>query len=187
VNQVLHTHTRQDGRVLRVVHGDITDEEVDAVVNAANEQLAHGGGVAGAIVDKGGDVIQEESSRWVREHGPVTTGGAAITGAGRLRARFVVHAVGPIWGSGNEEALLARAVRSALGLAAANGTRTISLPAISTGIFGFPKPLGVMVMLAAVQAYLDEHAGSSVTEVRFCNIDRLTTELFLKALGAEAP
>ncbi|GAF90961.1 unnamed protein product, partial [marine sediment metagenome] len=109
MNDILHTHTRTDGRVLRVVQDDITEEQVDAIVNAANEQLAHGGGVAGAIVRAGGREIQDESRRWVREHGDVPTGGAAITGAGELKARYVIHAVGPVWGMGNEEALLAGA------------------------------------------------------------------------------
>ena len=96
---VLHTHTRPDGRLLRVVQGDITEEDVDTIVNAANEELAHGGGVAGAISRKGGREIQDESSRWVQEHGRVPTGGAVITGAGILKARYVIHVVGPIWGS----------------------------------------------------------------------------------------
>jgi O-acetyl-ADP-ribose deacetylase (regulator of RNase III) len=178
---ILHTHTRPDGRVLRVVRGDITAEDVDAIVNAANEQLAHGGGVAGAIVRAGGYEIQEESRKWVREHGDVPTGGAAITGAGSLKARYVIHAVGPVWGMGNEEALLASAVTSALALADEHGLASLSLPAISTGIYGFPKPLGAQVILAAVQEYLDEHSDSSLREVRLCNIDSTTSELFVEA------
>jgi len=110
----------------------------------------------------------------------VPTGGAAITGAGKLKARYVIHAVGPVWGIGNEEALLASAVKSALALADEKGLRSISLPAISTGIFGFPKPLGVQVILGAVQEYLDEHSDSSLTEVRLCNIDRATSGLFVE-------
>jgi putative ATPase len=180
MNEVRHTHTRPGGRVLRVVQGDITEEEVDAVVNAANEQLAHGGGVAGAIVRAGGREIQDESRQWVREHGDVPTGGAAITGAGRLKARYVIHAVGPVWGMGNEEALLAGAVRSALALADEHGLRSISLPAISTGIYGFPKPLGAQVILGAVQEYLDEHSDSSLREMRLCNIDSATCELLVE-------
>jgi len=177
-NQVLHTHTRPDRRVVRVVQGDITEEEVDAIVNAANEHLAHGGGVAGAIVRAGGREIQDESRQWVRERGSVPTGGAAITGAGNLKARYVIHAVGPVWGTGNEEARLRRAVKSALALADEHGLRSISVPAISTGIYGFPKALGVQVILGAVQEFLDEHSDSSLTEVRLCNIDRGTSELF---------
>jgi O-acetyl-ADP-ribose deacetylase (regulator of RNase III) len=180
------SYTRPDGRILRVVHGDITEEAVDAIVNAANEHLAHGGGVAGAIVRKGGRQIQDESTRWVREHGPVRTGSAAITGGGALKARYVIHAVGPVWGAGNEEALLAGAVTSALSLADENGVRTISLPAISTGIFGFPKPLGAKVIVRAVQEYLDGHPTSSIREVRFCNIDAVTTDLLRDELRAQS-
>jgi len=178
---VLHTHTRPDGRIVRVVQGDITEEEVDTIVNAANEHLAHGGGVAGAIVRKGGREIQEESRQWVQEHGPVPTGGAAITGAGKLKARYVIHAVGPVWGMGNEEARLRRAVKSALAVAEEHGLGSVSLPAISTGIYGFPKPLGAQVILGAVQEYLDEHSDSSLTELRLCNIDRATCGLFAEA------
>lgn len=180
------TYARADGRILRVVHGDITEEAVDAIVNAANEHLAHGGGVAGAIVRKGGRQIQDESTRWVREHGPVRTGSAAITGGGALKARYVIHAVGPVWGTGNEEALLARAVTSALSLADENGVETISLPAISTGIFGFPKALGAKVIVRAVQEYLDGHPASSIREVRFCNIDAVTTDLLRDELRAQS-
>ncbi len=178
---ILHTHTRPDGRVLRIVRGDITEEDVDAIVNAANEQLAHGGGVAGAIVRAGGRDIQDESRQWVREHGDVPTGGAAITGAGNLKARYVIHAVGPVWGMGNEEALLASAVKNALALADEHGLGSVSLPAISTGIYGFPKPLGAQVILAAVQEHLDEHSDSSLREVRLCNVDGATSELFVEA------
>jgi O-acetyl-ADP-ribose deacetylase (regulator of RNase III) len=180
MSQVLHTHTRPDGRVLRVALGDITEEDVDAIVNAANEQLAHGGGVAGAIVRAGGYEIQEESRQWIRKHGDVPTGGAAITGAGNLKASYVIHAVGPVWGMGNEEALLAGAVRSALALAEEKGLQSVSLPAISTGIYGFPKPLGAHVILGVVQEYLDEHSGSSLREVRLCNVDSATSELFVE-------
>jgi len=178
---ILHTHTRPDGRVLRVVQGDITEEDVDAIVNAANEQLAHGGGVAGAIVRAGGREIQDESRQWVREHGDVPTGGAAITGAGNLKAHYVIHAVGPVWGMGNEEALLASAVKSALALAEEKGLQSVSLPAISTGIYGFPKPLGAQVILEAVREYLDEHSDSCLRQVRLCNVDSATSELFVEA------
>ena len=185
MNRIVHTVERPDGRIIRVVHGDITQEAVDAIVNAANSYLAHGGGVAGAIVRRGGRIIQEESNRWVQEHGPVPTGKAAITSAGRLPAKYVIHAVGPRWGMGNEEQLLYEAVQSALALADEKGLRSIALPAISTGIFGFPKPLGVRTILRAIQDYLDAHPDSSLHEIRLCNIDAYTTELFRKALAEQ--
>jgi O-acetyl-ADP-ribose deacetylase (regulator of RNase III) len=176
--QILSEYRFKSGALVRIVLGDLTAEAVDAIVNAANEHLAHGGGVAGAIVRKGGHTIQAESDRWVREHGPVRTGTAAITGAGSLPARHVIHAVGPVWGTGDEVAQLKRAVLSALELAAANDVASISLPAISSGIFGFPKPLCAQVMLQAVAEYLDGHPESTVREVNLCNVDQLTAGIF---------
>jgi len=177
--QILFEHRLDTGAIVCIVQGDLTAEPVDAIVNAANEHLAHGGGVAGAIVRKGGHVIQEESDRWVRQHGPVRTGTAAITGAGSLPARRVIHAVGPVWGTGDEVNLLGSAVRSALELAAANGLASISLPAISSGIFGFPKPPCAQVMLQTVADFLAGHPEGSVREVNLCNIDSLTAGIFL--------
>ncbi|HHE70800.1 MAG TPA: macro domain-containing protein [Chloroflexi bacterium] len=178
-NQILKSITLPDGRRLHVVWGDITHEVVDAVVNAANSTLEHGGGVAGAIVRRGGREIQEESRAWIREHGPVSTGSAAITGAGRLPARWVIHAVGPVWrGTGDEGQKLAAAVKAALSLADAHNVRSISLPAISSGIFGFPKPQAVRVIWRSMLDYFLEHPDSSITDVRFCNIDLETAELF---------
>jgi O-acetyl-ADP-ribose deacetylase (regulator of RNase III) len=169
------------GRTIRIVRGDLTEEHVDAIVNAANEHLQHGGGVAGAIVRKGGRVIQEESSKWVREHGPVHTGSAAITAAGALPCRYVIHAVGPVWRGGNqdEDALLQDAVRSALEWASRYQLQSISLPAISSGIFGFPKERCASIILEAVSDYLSSHSDSTVCEVNLCNIDRETTDIFL--------
>jgi putative ATPase len=177
--EVLLTRAIEGGRVLKVVLGDITEEEVDAIVNAANERLAHGGGVAGAIARQGGEEIRQESRAWVREHGPVPTGEAAITGGGRLPARYVIHAVGPVWHDrGDEPERLRSAVRSALRLADEHELVSISLPAISSGIFGFPKPLAAEVIWAATLDYFAEHPESALQEVRFCNIDRRTAELF---------
>ncbi|MGC8839037.1 MAG: macro domain-containing protein [Anaerolineae bacterium] len=166
------------GQWIRAVQGDLTQERVDAIVNAANSGLAHGGGVAGAIVRAGGYEIQEESNRWVREHGPVPTGSAAITGAGRLPARYVIHAVGPVWGTGDEERKLASAVQSALRLADEYRLESISMPGISSGIFGFPKPLAAEVIVRAAKAYLEEHPETTLKEVRFCNIDAQTAQYF---------
>jgi len=178
MREILYEHVTSAGQVVRVGQGDLTDEAVDAIVNAANEHLAHGGGVAGAIVRKGGYSIQEESNRWVQTHGPVRTGTAAITGAGSLPARWVIHAVGPVWRDrGDEPELLAGAVRSALEAATAHGLESVSLPAISSGIFGFPKPLCAEVMWATVLDYLAAHPDGSVCEVNFCNLDRHTAEI----------
>jgi len=178
MRQILYEHKTSADQIIRVVQGDLTEERVDAIVNAANEHLAHGGGVAGAIVRKGGYEIQRESEAWVREHGPVRTGTAAITGAGRLPARYVIHAVGPVWGTGDEETKLASAVRSALELAAAHNLASVSMPGISSGIFGFPKPLCAQVMLATVTDFLAAHPDGPVREVNLCNIDQQTAEIF---------
>ncbi len=116
---------------------DITELEVDAIVNAANQYLEHGGGVAAAIVRKGGHVIQEESREWVRRYGPVPVGGVAVTSAGSLKARYVIHAVGPRCGIDPIERLR-EAVKNALLKAEELSCKSIAFPAISTGAFGCP-------------------------------------------------
>lgn len=170
------------GQTLSLIHGDITEERVDAIVNAANEHLAHGGGVAGAIARRGGPQIQRESGEWVRAHGPVRTGAAAITGAGRLPAKHVIHAVGPVWSGAEhaerDDALLRSAVTSALRLAHEKGLTSIALPAISTGIFGFPKERGAQVIVQAAVDFCAAHPGSTVREIHFTLIDLPTVEIF---------
>src|SRR5512146_11618 len=110
MNTIIRTISYPSGQRLELVSGDLTEEQVDAIVNAANSHLAHGGGVAGAIVRRGGPSIQAESDAWVHKHGPVTHAEPAYTGAGRLPCRYVIHAVGPIWGAGDEDGKLADAV-----------------------------------------------------------------------------
>jgi len=175
-----YAYHRPDGRTLRIIDGDITEQDVDAIVNAANEMLAHGGGVAGAIARKGGPEITSESRRWVEEHGRVPTGSAAITGGSALKARYVIHTVGPVWqgGSRDEERLLASAVRSALKLADERGLASIALPAISTGIFGYPIELAVPTILTAVRGYLDKRPGSSLRDICICDRNKATVTLF---------
>jgi O-acetyl-ADP-ribose deacetylase (regulator of RNase III) len=139
-----------DRTVLELVQGDITDLEVDAIVNAANEQLQLGAGVAGAIRAKGGASIQEECNRI----GSTPVGTAVMTGAGHLKARQVIHAVGPRMGEGDEDRKLASAVRAALALADRRGMKSIAIPAISTGVFGFPIDRAARVMLTEIHRYL---------------------------------
>jgi O-acetyl-ADP-ribose deacetylase (regulator of RNase III) len=158
---------------IRVVQGDITERDVDAIVNAANIFLQHGGGVAGAIVRKGGDIIQEESNAVA----PVDVGKAAITGAGRLKARYVIHAVGPRMGEGDEDAKLKSAVISVLELATEKGMKSISLPAISSGIFGFPKDRCARMLVGESAKFLNESKGS-LEVVEFCLFDDSTAGLF---------
>lgn len=184
MNTVLFEQALPAGQVVRVVLGDITEESSEAIVNAANEHLAHGGGVAGAISRKGGPAIQAESIDWVRRRGPVVTGSAAITGAGRLAAKYVIHAVGPVWGSGNEESKLGSAVTGALALADQHHLSSISIPGISSGIFGGPKDVCARVIVRAGLDYLEQHPESSLKEIRFCNIDRETAGEFVRAASA---
>jgi O-acetyl-ADP-ribose deacetylase (regulator of RNase III) len=166
------------GQILRLIHGDLTKEKVDAIVNAANAQLAHGGGVAGAIVRAGGREIQTESDAWVREHGLVSHQRPAITSAGRLPCRYVIHAVGPIWGEGDEDAKLRSAVTGALALADEKALTSLALPAISTGIFGFPKERGARVILDAIVDYFEQKPDSSLSEVHVTLIDEPSVAIF---------
>lgn len=165
---------------LEAVLGDMTGERVDAIVNAANTRLAHGGGLAGAIVARGGSVIQEESDRLA----PVATGDAAVTSAGALPCRWVIHAVGPIWGQGEEETSLRSAVRASLDRASELDADSIALPAISTGIFGYPKESGTAVIVEETRSWLAGHPNSSLAVVRFTAFDEPTASLFAKAVGS---
>ncbi len=156
------------GKTIRLVSADLTERDVDAIVNAANSHLQHGGGVAGAIVRKGGRVIQDESDRI----GVVPVGSAAITTAGKLKARYVIHAVGPMMGEGDEDNKLKRAINSVLNLAAGKKLKSISVPAISAGIFGFPKDRCAKILAGETAAFLKNNAASSLGLVEFCIFDR---------------
>ncbi len=169
-----------EGKTLRLVVGDLTELEADALVNAANEHLKHGGGVAGALLKKGGFTIQEESDAWVREHGPVPTGSAAVTGAGRLKARYLIHAVGPVWGSGDEDPKLASATLAALEAAERLNLTSIAFPAISTGIFGFPRDRCARIMIGQIADFMKQ--SRSVTNVTICLRDDAAFQAFREAL-----
>ena len=151
-----------DRTQLELVQGDITDMEVDAIVNAANEHLQLGEGVAGAIRRKGGASIQEECNRI----GSTPVGTAVMTGAGHLKARQVIHAVGPRMGEGDEDRKLASAVRSALALSDRRGLKSIAIPALSTGVFGFPMERAARVMLTEIHRYLQ--GGTKLERVVIC-------------------
>ncbi len=168
----------ETGQVLRLIHGDLTEARVDAIVNAANAQLVHGGGVAGAIVRRGGEEIQTESDAWIAEHGPVAHDAPAITGAGSLACRYVIHAVGPVWGEGDEDAKLRAAVIGAHAVAQDHGLASLALPAISTGIFGFPKERGARVILGAIVEFLQQHPEGSLREVSVTLIDEPSVQVF---------
>ena len=170
---------------IELVQGDITAERVDAIVNAANEHLMHGGGVAAVISRRGGPAIDRESRTWVAENGPVPHAHPAWTSGGQLPARFVIHAVGPVWGSGDEDAKLCAAVAGSLRLAADLALSSVALPAISTGIFGFPRRRAAGLIFDTIRNDLKQHPESSVTVVRVVLYDRPTVEDFMEVFVSE--
>lgn len=178
MNVVILEKSLNNGRRLEIAQGDLTEESLDAIVNAANAHLQHGGGVAGAIVRKGGYPIQEESNAWVRKYGPVSHAQPAYTGAGKLPCRYVIHAVGPVWGEGDEDAKLQAAVSGSLTVASRLGLHSIALPAISTGIFGFPKERAARIILVAIRDYLQDNPDSSLNLVRLTLFDQETLDAF---------
>lgn len=163
---------------LQLIHGDITQSSVDAIINAANTRLEHGGGVAAAIARQGRPTIQLESDAWVQEHGPITHDTPALTTGGKLASRHVIHTVGPIWGEGDEDHKLSMAIQSALRLASAHGFQSVALPAVSTGIYGFPKARGAQVILDAILAYFNGQSDSSLSHIEITLIDENSVEIF---------
>jgi O-acetyl-ADP-ribose deacetylase (regulator of RNase III) len=180
MNTLLAERAFPTGQTVQILQGDLTAEEVDAIVNAANEYLQHGGGVAGTISKNGGSAIQKESDAWVREHGRVSHAAPAWTSGGDLPAKYVIHAVGPVWGDGDEDAKLAAAVTGSLRLADELGCASVAMPAISTGIFGFPKERAADIILSAIERYFGDQA-SGVKTVKLVLFDQLTVAVFLKA------
>jgi O-acetyl-ADP-ribose deacetylase len=170
---------------LEIVEGDITTLTVDTIVNAANKYLAHGGGVALAIVRKGGLAIQVESTALIAKRGPLATGDAVITGGGKLPAKFVIHTVGPVWGEQSEEEsdkLLRKAVKSCLALADEKALKSIAFPVVRTGICGFPIDRAAALMLKEAAGHL---AGKMQLEhVVFCLYDDASYRVFESAFMA---
>lgn len=180
-------HMTIGGTRLILVQGDITEQRVDAVVNAANSTLLGGGGVDGAIHRRGGPRILEECRRIRATRYPdgLPTGQAVATTAGDLPARRVIHTVGPVWrgGSRGEPELLAGAYRASLERAREEGARTVAFPSISTGAYGYPTELAARVALRAVADDLEAHPGA-FDEVRFVLFSRADLETYRRALGA---
>ncbi|MFX1564481.1 MAG: macro domain-containing protein [Promethearchaeota archaeon] len=158
---------------IELVQGDITELATDAIVNAANESLQMGGGVAGAIRRRGGPAIQRECD----DIGGTPVGSAILTTGGNLKARYVIHAVGPRWGEGDEANKLASAVRNALKIAIGKHLRSIAFPAISTGIFGFPKEQAAEIILSTTLAFVQE-LDSSLRRIVFCLFDPTSYAIF---------
>ncbi len=170
-----------ENRVLELIEGDITEMTTDAVVNAANAQLVLGGGVAGAIRKKGGPEIQEECY----EKGGTFVGGAVITTGGNLKAKYVIHAVGPRMGEGNEDEKLKNATLNSLKVADENNLKSISFPAISTGIFGFPIQRCAEIMLKTAIEYLKGQTG--LQRIVFCLFGQESYQVFENQLNREIP
>jgi O-acetyl-ADP-ribose deacetylase (regulator of RNase III) len=170
---------------IRLLRGDITRERVDAIVNAANSRLMGGGGVDGAIHAAGGPAILEECAAIRAEKGGCPPGQAVITTAGRLPAKKVIHAVGPVWrgGSRGEQEVLASCYRQSLKLAAAHGLRTIAFPSIGTGAYGYPIELAAPVALRTVA---DEMKALDIEETRFILFAESDLETYSRALDAIA-
>jgi len=180
---VLREVTFPSGARLEVVLGNLTEEKVDAIVNAANEGLEHGGGVAGAICRAGGPALQAESRRVA----PVAPRACAVTGAGKLPCKHVIHAVGPVWAVHEDpESLLESAVRAVLDTADSMGLASLSMPGISSGIFGCPKPICARVLIGTVRSFLETKPNSTLRLVRLCNIDSPTAEAFRAELDRQA-
>jgi O-acetyl-ADP-ribose deacetylase (regulator of RNase III) len=183
MNTILVERILSTGQSLQIVQGDITTEEVDAIVNAANEYLQHGGGVAWAITRRGGDVIQDESDKWIKQHGPVSHAHPAWTSGGALPAKYIIHAVGPVWGDGDEDKKLADAVTGSLLVADELKLLSIAMPAISTGIFGFPKERAAGIIFSVIEKYFSKNQNSTLKVIRIVLFDDATIQPFLKVWG----
>lgn len=172
-------HTYPTGQRLQIVQGDLTRETTDAIVNAANSRLQHGGGIAGAILRSGGYEIQRESDLWIANHGLVEHAHPAVTAGGNLPSRLIIHAVGPIWGSGDEDAKLEAAFLGSFEKAAELCLESLAVPALSTGIFGFPRPRAARILFTTLAAYFRSHPASTLKLVRLVIIDEETLNDFL--------
>ena len=158
-----------------MVKGNLLEEPVDAIVNAANGHLAHGGGVAGVISRAAGPELQRESDTLVQRHGPYPSGTAVATTAGALPFKAVIHAVGPRHGEGDEEAKLVSALSNAFSLAAGRGWLSIAFPAVSSGIFAVPLDI-------CARAYLESARSAPLRQVRLCLRDRPVIDAVLREL-----
>jgi len=181
MSTTLQTYTLPSGLQIEIAQGDLTQEPVDAVVNAANRHLQHGGGLAAALLRRGGPIIQQESDAWVQEHGPVSHELPAWTHSGSLPCKYIIHTVGPVWGEGAEDEKLTAAVQGSLDLAVQLDLQSIALPAISTGIFGFPRELAARVILGAICSWAADHPNTSLTLARLTLFDDSATQDFLDA------
>lgn len=158
------------------MQGNLLDEPVDAIVNAANGHLAHGAGIAGILSRAAGPELQEESDRIVGERGPFPAGSAVVTGAGKLSFKGIIHAVGPRHGEGDEERKLFSALRSAFACAKERGWRSVSFPAVSSGIFAVPLDI-------CARAYLKAARAAQISNVRLCLRDQPVIDAVLREVN----
>lgn len=185
--KLIHTVVLEQGTQLHLLLGDLTRVEADVIVNAANDRLLHGRGVAGAITRRGGDDIQTESSTWVKEYGPVTPDNPALTTAGDLQSKAIIHVVGPRWGEGDEDRKLRLAVTAALTMADEHEFQSIAFPAISTGIFGFPMDRAAEIMLQAIELFSDGQPNTSLQRIDLVLFDRPAVDAFSIAMHDRWP
>lgn len=186
-DQVLGKYRLTARQEITLIQGDLTLQKVDAIVNAANPRLRHGGGVAAMILRKGGRVINEESNAWLQEHGELTHQKPAYTSGGNLDCRYIIHAVGPIWGRGDEDDKLAAAITGSLELADELFLTSMAFSAISTGIFGFPKKRAARVFCQAFLSYFSAHPDSQLTDIRMVVYEDPTSEAFHEVWEKEFP
>jgi O-acetyl-ADP-ribose deacetylase (regulator of RNase III) len=165
--QLIDEIRMSNDKIIRLIKGDITDQNVDVIVNPANSYLKHGGGVAGAIVRKGGKIIQTESDKI----GFVPVSSSVITTSGKLPCQAIIHTVGPRMGEGNEDSKLSKSLHNCLSLASDNSYNSISIPAISSGIFGFPKDRCANILLDESIKFLQNNNNTSLETIEFCIID----------------
>jgi len=170
------------GRRLHLSIGNLLTEPVDAIVNAANSHLLHGGGVAAAIARAAGPQLDEESRAYVQANGPVPTGSAGVTPAGNLPYKGVIHAVGPVMGCGSEAQKLSSAVAAALRCAHRQGWKSIALPAISSGIYRVPLEICARSYVQGVLGHLEEQPDSSLEEIRITIFEGPLVELLEKEM-----
>lgn len=163
-----------ENKIICLKKGDITERNVDVIVNAANSDLIHGGGLAAAIVRKGGKSIQEECDKIKF----VPTGQVALTGSGKLSCKAIIHAVGPRMGEGDEDYKLKNAIFNSLRAAAKNDFENISIPAVSSGIFGYPKDRCAKVILKCIKNYIVNNPNSPLKEFEICILDEDTFGYF---------
>jgi O-acetyl-ADP-ribose deacetylase (regulator of RNase III) len=168
-----------NGKKIKLVEGNLALLDVEAVVNAANKNLILGGGVAGAIRKFGGPSIQEECNKI----GPIAVGEAALTGGGHLKAKYVIHAVGPVYGEGNEDEKLAKATLNTLKMAKEKKIKNIAFPAISTGIFMFPLQRCSEIMIKMAMDFLKDKENENPEEIIFCLYGQEAFHVFQNTLG----